>query len=131
MSPRRLDRHGNLHRRRFGEVSAAQPDFDDLAGVARHSGRGYESGGQRRPGDESSHGFVLPPFALATTMPSLLLTFENPADRPDHLLEQWSRGPVLDRDLIAGREIGVEVAAETRRHVRLAEGDVHFVVVLE
>ena len=47
-------------------------------------------------------------------MPSLLLTFEDPADRSDQLLEQRPRVPAVERDLVAGGEIGLEVAAQPR-----------------
>ena len=35
---RRLDRHGDPNRRRFGKIMAAEPYGDDLSGVARHCG---------------------------------------------------------------------------------------------
>src|SRR6185503_20899809 len=62
---------------------------------------------------------------------NLLLPFENPAHRLDKLLERWPAPPGFERNLVTGREICFEIPPQPASHRRLAECDVHFVVVLE
>src|SRR4029453_16712915 len=61
----------------------------------------------------------------------LLLTFKDPADWTDELFEPGTRFPAVERDLVAGRKVRLEVAAQPRSHCCFAERDVDFVVVLE
>src|SRR4051794_25355953 len=61
----------------------------------------------------------------------LLLTLEDPAHRLDKLFEGTPAFPFVERDLVGCRKIRQEVATEPIGDRLLAEGDVHFVVVLE
>ena len=61
----------------------------------------------------------------------LLLTFEDPADRPHETFDQRTRSPLVDRDHVARGEIALEVLTEAAGDRRVAHRHVHFVVVLE
>src|SRR5688572_29004834 len=66
-----------------------------------------------------------------TTDDALLLTFENPAERPHQLFKPGPRAPVWSSDAIARSEIRLEVAPRSSVHHLVPERDIHFVVVFK
>src|SRR6476469_2050929 len=70
-------------------------------------------------------------YGARSTPGHSLLPFEDPRDRPDELLPRRSPVPRRSLDLTRARHVRGQVAHDARGHSRVAEGDVHFVVVLE
>src|SRR5215510_8811123 len=68
---------------------------------------------------------------LRKPQPQLLLTFEDPADRPDETLDERPRPPLIERDPVARRQVALEVLTEPAGQLRVAYRDVHLVIVLE
>src|SRR6476646_1760042 len=70
-------------------------------------------------------------YGARSTPVQSLLPFEDPRDRPDELLPQRPPAPRRALDLTRARHVRGQVAHDARGHLRVAEGDVDFVVVLE
>ena len=61
----------------------------------------------------------------------LLLTFEDPGERPDELLDWRAPVPIRQRNLAAGREIALKIVGDARGDGLVADRDVHLIVVFE
>src|SRR3954468_12900324 len=70
-------------------------------------------------------------YGARSTPVRSLLPFEDPRDRPDELFPQRSPAPRLQLDFTSARHVVGEVAHDAPGNPPVAEGDVHFVVVLE